>query len=416
LSETYRSGLPFLLLSLASVQGVTYVSQALAAKGLSPGDFGSIRSIESILAIVVVLGGLGMPTLATRYAAEMTDDAARGLLLRRLLTIAVATSLATAVAVSLVSRFVFPEPTASTLRVLSLAMALTVCSRVIQGYAVGAKRIVTVSILTVLLSFVSLPTLVVLAWRQGLMGWVAGRYGTEALLVLVLVLSMRSVLHPARPATAVPAVGELARLGFPIALSLLLRSGQDAVGLLALNLLRAPGPMVGHMGLGSLLVAALAVIPGAVSSLCLPEMTRKRHVPKEARQFLWRSVSWGLWLTAPVSVLIFFAGPTVLAKFLPAYTDAGPVLQAMALIAPCRAVVAMAGSCLLAHLNVAFGLWANAAAVLGAFALSLLAGPRFGALGVGLALLGVESALAMAYFLAARRLTRDRSPDMHLAT
>jgi O-antigen/teichoic acid export membrane protein len=401
-----RSGLPFLLLSLASVQGVTYVSQVLVAKGLSPREFGSIRSIEAVLATVLVLGGLGMPTLAARYAAEMADDAARGHLLRQLLGLSIAASLTCAAATSLAAGYLFPEPTASALRALSLVTALTACSRVVQGYALGAKRIVTVSILTVFLSLVSLPTLVALTWWRSLYGWVAGRYVTEALLAVVLGLSVHGALfHSGRPVVVGPSVAGLARLGFPIALSLLLRTGQDAVGLLALNVLRAPAPVIGHMGLGSLMVSALAVVPGAVASLVLPSMTQKRHVSADSRRFLWTSVSWGLWLTAPASALICFAGPLALGRLLPAYAEAGPVLQVMALMAPCRAVVSMAGSCLLAHLNVEFGLWANGVALLGALGLSFLAGAYYGAVGVAFALLGIEALGATAYLLAARRVT-----------
>jgi O-antigen/teichoic acid export membrane protein len=402
-----RSGLPFLLLSLASVQGVTYASQVLVARGLSPREFGSIRSIEAVLATVLVFAGLGMPTLAVRYAAETPDDAARGHLLRHLLALAIAASLTCAAAVSLAAGYLFPEPTASSLRALSLVTALTACSRIIQGYALGAKRIVTVSILTVLLSLVSLPTLVALTWKLSLPGWVAGRYVTEALLAFVLAISVRSaLLHSGRPAPQIPRAAGLVRLGLPIALSLLLRTGQDAVGLLALNLLRTSASVVGHMGLGSLLVSAMAVIPGAVSSLVLPRMTQKRHVPAESRRFLWRSLSWALWLTLPASALICLGAPTALDRFLPAYAEAGPILQVMALIAPLRAVISMAGSCLLAHLSVEFGLWANGIALLAALGLSLVAGAHFGALGVAFALLGVEAAGATAYVLAARRLTR----------
>jgi O-antigen/teichoic acid export membrane protein len=412
LVAVHRSGLPFLLLSLASVQGVTYVSQVLVAKGLPPQEFGSIRSIEAVLATSLVLGGLGMPTLAARYAAETTDDSARGRLLMRLLALAIAASLTAAAVVSLAAPWVFPEPTASNLRALCLVTSVTACSRVVQGYALGAKRIVTVSILTVLLSFVSLPALVVFTWRNNLSGWVTGRYVTEGLLAAVLLLSVRGPLIRAGLAVGVgPSVAVLARLGMPIALSLLLRTGQDAVGLLSLNVLKAAAPLVGHMGLGSLVVAALSVIPGAVASLVLPSMTQKRHVPAESRRFLWRSVSWALWLTAPISLMIGLGGPTALRHLLPAYAEAGPVLQVMALIAPCRAVVAMAGSCLLAHLNVGFGLWTNGMALLGAFGLSLLAGAHYGAMGVAFALLGVEAAVATAYLLAARRVTSDPGSD-----
>ena len=411
LAAVMRSGLPYLLLSMISVQGLTYASQALVAKVLSPEDFGCIRTVEAVLATLLVFGSLGMPTLAVRFAAETSDEWTRRRLLLRLLAIALTTCLLSAGVVRLVAPSLFPEPTASYLNILIGVVALTASSRILQGYALGTNRIRAMSIMTFLLSLVALPALVGATWWRGTSGWLVGRYGAETLLALGLLFSVWSTLSRRGGPDCGPTAARLMRLGLPIALSLLLRTGQDAVGLLSLNLLRAPATLIGHLGLGSLALAVLSVVPGAVANLALPRMTQRRQVPQQSRALLLRSVTWGFWLTAPASAVVLVATPFLLAKLLPAYTEAGPVLQIMVLIAPCRSVISMSGSCLLAHLNVGFGLWANGTALLGALALSLLVGARYGALGIALVALGVELATAAAFLLAARRATRESTAE-----
>jgi O-antigen/teichoic acid export membrane protein len=68
-SRALTLGLPHYLVSVLAIQGTAYVTQLVLARMLGPRDFGIVRSVEAVIAIVLVFGAAGMPSLAIKSIA-----------------------------------------------------------------------------------------------------------------------------------------------------------------------------------------------------------------------------------------------------------------------------------------------------------------------------------------------------------
>src|SRR4051812_39195904 len=106
-SRSFTIGLPHYLVSILAVQGTAYAAQFVMARVLGPHDFGIARSVEAVVAIALVFGAAGMPSLAIKSVAEAGDAGARGRVLVRLLGLAIACGIGTAAVVAALDGFYF---------------------------------------------------------------------------------------------------------------------------------------------------------------------------------------------------------------------------------------------------------------------------------------------------------------------
>jgi O-antigen/teichoic acid export membrane protein len=394
------SGLPHLVLSTLSVQGLAYVAQFSIATILAPSDFGVVRSVESMLALLVLAGSLGMPTLTLRLAADTHDPEVRGRLLGRCLQLAAGSSLLLGAALA-VGAVLWARAIGTYLSALVLVATASSASRVCVAYHQGIGRIRDVSLLTFRLAFLCIPLAVAPVIAMGLTGWVVGRYLSEGLLLAALLYRLRSVIRFLGPLPSSLSLPQLASAGATVSFSLLLRYSQDAVGLLVLSRAAPGSPGLGHLGLGLLMVSALMVIPGAVGTVFLPRMVQARHSRDASRKALRSQILLALGSAVLPCAVMASSASVWVAVLLPKYRGAEGLLAVLLCVAPCRALTAAAGNLLLAHARYGFAVVANAFALASLAALSLALVGRLGALGVAWATLLVEAVCATAFAAAA---------------
>jgi O-antigen/teichoic acid export membrane protein len=408
-----RLGLPHLVLSSLSVQGVAYLSQIALAALVQPDEFGIVRSVEACLGLLILGGSLGMPTLTVRMIADSPDPELRGRILGRSLVLA---AVATTVGglIVCVAGMRRGDSLGRYLAALVLVAAIGSASRVCIAYYQGVRQVKDVSFLTAAMALVSLVLLVGPVARWGLAGWALGRYVGELLLLSSLLVSLRRVIRFAGPAPLEPALGHLLRTGSVVAVSLCLRYAVDAAGLLALGAALPATPGLGHFGLGTLAVSALLIVPGGVGTLLLPRMVEARHVPGEAVRLLSSQVLLGLLLTLPLSLFVAAMTPLLLHYFLPAYRGGESIVQTLLFVAPCRALTGAAGNLLLAHSCFRFPLFANSLALATLGSVSLVVARPHGPLAVAWASLGVEAATAAVFLSVAWRVARRGRDERRL--
>ncbi|MCU0620337.1 MAG: hypothetical protein MUC69_02405, partial [Gemmatimonadales bacterium] len=249
-----------LLLTLVAVQGLVPLAQLGAARLLSPESFGALRTAESVLAAVLLLGALGMPTLAVTGAARFTEPGERATLARRIALVALGAAGLSLLALELAAPALVAEPAgARLLRWLGPVIVVGALGRSALGFAQGTRRLAPLATATLAAAIPALVLLLVLTRAFGIRGWVAGRLAGELLLLGAVLLVVRDLVlaPPAPTASADLAPRRLATGGAIVALSLLTRGAVDAVALLAAGHGGLAAGAVGVLGLGTLLLTGL---------------------------------------------------------------------------------------------------------------------------------------------------------------
>jgi O-antigen/teichoic acid export membrane protein len=292
------------------------------------------------------------------------------------------------------------------LRAAAPLVVATACARTLLNYAQGIGQVRRVAGWTAGLAACSAAVVVTGMALGGLRGWVAGRYVGELAMLACLGLALRSQVDW----RGVPPVGYTWRpaltAGAGIAASLLLRSGQDNLPVVALNVARLAPTEIGLFGLPHAMVLGFQIIPAALSSVLLPRLAAAVPVPGAARAFAQRVGAWSTLGVSALALAVALTGPVVVRAVWPEYTGALPLLPVLLAAVPLRMLTSLGGIVLVAYDNVRATVMINAAAAAaGVLAYSLLT-RRFGAVGTAWGFLAAEAVGAVAYVWAATRAIR----------
>src|SRR5262245_36105185 len=220
---TVRS-LAYLMVAVVAVQGAAHIFQVIVAALLLPEQFGVVRSVDAVLALLVILGYIGMPSLAVKCLAEVDNVEQRGALLTRLILIAAGTSLGVASAASVFAPLLVSGTAVFYLQRLVWIIPLAACARTTLNYYQGTRQIPVYSVLSASVATAVLPLVLLAVAVGGLNGWIWARYGTEAATLVVALWSVAGVLRRSGRRSAVYSFRRLTRVGGVLALSLLTRT------------------------------------------------------------------------------------------------------------------------------------------------------------------------------------------------
>jgi O-antigen/teichoic acid export membrane protein len=396
-SRALTLGLPHYLVSVLAIQGTAYITQLVLARMLGPGDFGIVRSVEAVIAIVLVFGAAGMPSLAIKSIAEAGSAAERGRVLVRLLALAVGVSLVTCAVVAALDWLVFDPVTASYTRLLVWVVPISAIARTALNYHQGVKSVHRVSIVAAVMSVVSLLATVLLVARWAMPGWVAARYVAESLLAGTMLWTVADVLRARGSASPEFAPRTLLHLGMAIASSLLVRTGIDNIGVLGMGVTGVPKSDVGYFAIAALLASALLLIPGALANLSLPAIIEALRSRVEAERTSGRLLAAAMALSLPPVAILLWTAPWLARVFAPAYLPGVPIIRILLLAVPLRVTTSIAGAVLLATGRVHSTLVINVATLcVGALALAVLI-PRGAAIGAAHATVLMELFSTLCY-------------------
>ena len=389
-------GLPHYLVSILAIQGTTYAAQLIMARMLGPHDFGVVRSVEAIVAIALVFGSAGMPSLAIKSIAEAAEEGTRGRVLQRLLTLAIAVGILTALVTAAISGLFFDATTTDFARALVWLVPISAIARTALNYHQGVKSVHRVALLAAVMSVVSLILTVVLVDGWRLTGWIGARYLSEALLAGTMLWTVRRVLTARMSAPAEFSYGSLLHLGIAIAASLLVRTGVDNLGVLAMGYVGVARSDIGYFGVASLIASALLLVPGALSNLSLPAIIESFGVRRRVERTAMKLLLAGLAFSLPLVAVLMWLAPVLARVFAPAYLPGIPIIRILMLAVPLRAATSTAGAVLLAAGRVHSTLVINLLTLAVGFAALGLLVPAHGATGAAIATVVMETCSTLA--------------------
>jgi len=395
--------LAYMMLAVVAVQGAAYIFQVIVAALLSPADFGLVRSVDAVLALLVIVGSIGMPSLSVKCLAEVDDVGQRGALLMRLILIAAATGLSVASAAWILAPWLVGGTAVFYLEHLVWIVPLAACARTTLNYYQGTRQIPVYAALSASMAIAVLPLALLAVAVGGLSGWVWARYGTEAATLVVALVPLAGVLRSRGQLAAVYSFHRLTRVGGVLGLSLLARTSLDSLGTLALIAIGTPTTQIGYYGVGVLAVMGLLILPACVGNIALPRLARAFRDPTALRSAFYRTVSVCLVLTLPLSALGIISAPLLVQHLIPSYGASIPIIQILLMTVWARAVTMVSGTLLVAADQGDATLIANLVILAAGVAAMLSVAPHFDVVGVAYTTVGVEFASAIIYGLLAAR-------------
>jgi O-antigen/teichoic acid export membrane protein len=284
----------------------------------------------------------------------------------------------------------FDATTTSYARALVWLVPISAIARTALNYHQGVKSVHRVSLVAAVMSVVSLVLTVLLVDRWRLTGWLGARYLSEALLAGTMLWTVRRVLRARTSAPTMFSYGNLLHLGIAIAASLLVRTGVDNIGVLAMGFAGVARSDIGYFGVASLIASGLLLVPGALANLSLPAIIDSFAVRRGAERTAIRLLAAGLAFSLPLVGILMWLAPTLARLFAPAYLPGIPVIRILLIAVPLRAATSTAGAVLLAGGRVHSTLVINLLTLgVGIAALGLLV-PAHGATGAAIATVLME--------------------------
>lgn len=271
LLDRYKALVGVLILT-ACIQGGVMISQFLAAFYLTPNQVGVIRTVESILSIVVLGTSVGAPTLAIREIAALRDDAARAALLKRLICMELIVG-ALAIAGMLLARSLVHGAMLHYASMIAGVALLSNTIRVIAAFVQGIQKAASFSVRVIILTVIALLAVSLSSWYGGVEGWVIGRYIGEGVVLIGFAHAVRHYLA---------GVGGFGRnvlpdwhivvLGITANLALFIRLLCDNLPILALAAAKIPTDQIGFFGLATLVMMGPNLILAVTMQVELPRV------------------------------------------------------------------------------------------------------------------------------------------------
>lgn len=346
LEHALRAGFLHLLVSTVFIQGLAVLVQLVIAHLVGSASFGIVRSVEVVVSIALILGSLGMPTLAIKSIAEVTGGV-RAEVLGRLMLLSLAAGVAVALACTFGARLLVPAAAVGYLRALIWVLPISVVARTGLNYFQGVQRFKKMAVVGASLSACSLPLIYVAAARWQLPGWVGGRYLGELCFLAGTLMMVGSRARLGGVAPRVYAYARLARLGLGISVSRLIKTSFDGAAVLMLGWIVKDTRVVGQYGLASLLITGALVLPGTLANLYLPQLA-SQPLPTGERYATYGQVLKTVFAAMlALALLTVLGAPLVPFVFGASYRPAVPLLMVLSLLLPCRAVASTAGTYLL---------------------------------------------------------------------
>lgn len=347
LLQRYRTAIGVLILT-ACIQGGVLISQFLSAFFLTPNQLGVIRTIESILSIVVLGTSVGAPTLAIREIAALQGDVERAQLLKRLICMELMVG-SLVVIVLLLMRSVLSGAMVAHASMIAGVALLSNTIRVIAAFLQGTQTASTFSIRVVTLTFFAVGIVCLMSWSFGVEGWVIGRYIGESAVLIGMLLGVRHYLHGSGGFNRHMLPNwSIISLGITANLALFVRLLCDNLPILALAAAKVPTDQIGFFGLASLVLMAPNLILAVTMQVELPRLVGQLHAPALVRE------RFGRLMRNMLSMAMLFFFLVVVAWFINrqwlrlAYTPTMNALFLMSFALPLRAITLSMGTAITA--------------------------------------------------------------------
>ncbi|ORT71900.1 lipopolysaccharide biosynthesis protein [Pseudomonas mosselii] len=345
-----KSRLLQLFIVTACIQGGVIISQFLIAPFVEPAVVGVVRSLETIMALVVLAGSLGMQSIAIRDTAACEDASMRQAVLRQVFMLVGVTSAVVIVGIFLAHELVLTTIISSYVFLMCGLVLITNLLRVTTGFAQGARVIHQIYLTLMVVTAAGVVLHVALTWQYGVQGWMAARYITEVLCLLAVWWCLRSCIGPSFQLLHVN-VSDLmvtAISGITINASLFVRLLVDSLPVLMLTALHVRTEEIGFFGLANLSLV-LGLLPLAiVAQRAIPDLVEVLNDPFRLSAKFNAFLKSMIVVSSMVAAALVIAAVSWLLLIGGKYEMAAKYVVFLALSLPLKAIVLACGTMLVA--------------------------------------------------------------------
>ncbi|MEB0089478.1 hypothetical protein QN365_23100, partial [Pseudomonas sp. RTI1] len=339
-----------LFIITACIQGGVIVSQFMVTPWIDPSVLGVIRSLETVIALVVLAGSLGMQSIAVRDTAEREEYNHQNSVLRRVFVLIGIASAIVIVTIFVVHTFLISTAISSYVLSTCGLVLITNLLRASTGFAQGVKATRNIYLILMIVSSGVVVLHVVLTRLYGIHGWIVARYTGELLCLLAVWWRLKVYVVPALDMRGLNLrdLISTARSGVTINASLFVRLFVDSLPVLMLTALHIKTEEIGYFGI-AILSLVLGFLPLAIiAQRAIPdfvEVLNDKMVLKERYASLTAMM---------VKVSLGFAAMLIALSLLwlvvgrASYRPAAMYMIALALAMPLKAISLSCGTMLVA--------------------------------------------------------------------
>jgi len=370
-----------LIIITACIQGGVIISQFLITPWVDPSIVGTVRSLETIIALVVLAGSVGMQGIAIRdTAASHCVDRQNEVLRQVFLLVIIASSFVIA-GVYVAHKFVLTSVISSYVFTTCGLVLLTNLLRVTTGFAQGAKAIREIYFALMLVTGVGIVLHVVLTKFYGIEGWMIARYIGELLCLAAVWWQLRSHIFMALNFRLVNRreLMTTAKSGVIINASLFVRLLVDSLPVLMLTAYHVRTDEIGFFGI-ALLSLILGLLPlTIIAQRAIPELVEvvdNKAVLRERYYVFFKSM---LRISSSVALALILLSLVWLMFVGGVYKQTAIYVLVLALTLPLKAIALTSGTMLLALRVFSLSLKVNIAEGLTVLSILYLGIPGLGA-------------------------------------
>ncbi|MFP5498548.1 hypothetical protein HX817_07815 [Pseudomonas sp. C6002] len=339
-----------LIVITACIQGGVIISQFLITPWVDPSVVGVVRSLETIIALVVLAGSLGMQSIAIRDTAASHGTSRQSEVLRQVFLLVGIASGVVIAGIYVAHEFVLTSAISSYVFTTCGLVLLTNLLRVTTGFAQGAKAIREIYFVLMLVTGAGVILHVVLTKLYGIQGWMAARYLGEFFCLAAVWWKLRAHIFLALDFRQVNGreLMTTAKSGVIVNASLFVRLLVDSLPVLMLTAYHVKTDEIGFFGI-AILSLILGLLPLAIiAQRALPELVEVIHDKSELRERYHAFSKSMLKISSTVALLLIFCSCIWLVCVGGVYKQTAMYIIVLALTLPLKAMALACGTILVA--------------------------------------------------------------------
>lgn len=339
-----------LIVITACIQGGVIISQFLITPWVDPSVVGVVRSLETIIALVVLAGSLGMQSIAIRDTAASHGTSRQSEVLRQVFLLVGIASGVVIAGIYVAHEFVLTSAISSYVFTTCGLVLLTNLLRVTTGFAQGAKAIREIYFVLMLVTGAGVILHVVLTKLYGIQGWMAARYLGEFFCLAAVWWKLRAHIFLALDFRQVNGreLMTTARSGVIVNASLFVRLLVDSLPVLMLTAYHVKTDEIGFFGI-AILSLILGLLPLAIiAQRALPELVEVIHDKSELRERYHAFSKSMLKISSTVALLLILCSCIWLVCVGGVYKQTAMYIIVLALTLPLKAMALACGTILVA--------------------------------------------------------------------
>nr|WP_218182504.1 hypothetical protein [Pseudomonas sp. B6001] len=339
-----------LIVITACIQGGVIISQFLITPWVDPSVVGVVRSLETIIALVVLAGSLGMQSIAIRDTAASHGTSRQSEVLRQVFLLVGIASGVVIAGIYVAHEFVLTSAISSYVFTTCGLVLLTNLLRVTTGFAQGAKAIREIYFVLMLVAGAGVILHVVLTKLYGIQGWMAARYLGEFFCLAAVWWKLRAHIFLALDFRQVNGreLMTTAKSGVIVNASLFVRLLVDSLPVLMLTAYHVKTDEIGFFGI-AILSLILGLLPLAIiAQRALPELVEVIHDKSELRERYHAFSKSMLKISSTVALLLILCSCIWLVCVGGVYKQTAMYIIVLALTLPLKAMALACGTILVA--------------------------------------------------------------------